>query len=596
MKHLLIIISYLLFSLLPAGAQDVTVSARGPGVVRVGERFNISYTVNANTSGIEAPAFEGLRLLGGPSTSFKQFTNIVNGKVEKGMEKTFTFVLMALDAGNYKIQPATATVKGKTYKSNVLTIEVLPENSTGQSNKGQSGTQQQSTSTSENDQLFFRLIPQKRNVYIGEPVVITAKIFTKVSLQDLQNLKLPNFNGFYKQDMEREPINQLVRENVNGEIYYTGEINRVLLYPQKSGKLAISNATVDAIISRRSRSFFDDFFQSPTRQTLASPPITINVKDLPPAPKGFTGAVGNFRFSANLDQSETITNDAITLKVSITGTGNIKLVDKPKIDFPPSLEVFDPKINLTSNQTQKGASGTKTFEYLIIPRHAGTYRISPITFSFFNPKTEKYQSVSTKEFVIDVAKGEETEGGSVITGLSKEDVQFIGKDIQFIKQNELKLRNLDETYFGSGRFYLTYGISLLFFGMLVFFRKEQIKKNADISRVKNRKANKLARKRLKIANNHLKQGNSEKFYEETLKGLYGYLSDKLSIPMADLSKEKAVEAFENQQVQHDLQNQFIELLDTCEYARYAPKSNHQVATDDYEKAIQVITKLEQNLK
>ncbi len=595
MKYILIIIIYLFFSLLPAGAQDVTVTTHGPGVVRVGERFNISYTVNANASGIEAPAFEGLRLLGGPSTSFKQFTNIVNGKVEKGMEKTFTFVLMALDAGNYKIQPATATVKGKTYKSNELTLEVLPENSTGQSSKGQSGTQN-SASTSENDQLFFRLIPQKRNVYIGEPVVITAKIFTKVSLQDLQNLKLPNFNGFYKQDMERKPINQLVRENVNGEIFYTGEINRVLLYPQKSGKLAISNATVDAVISRRSRSFFDDFFQSPARKTLASPPITINVKDLPPSPKGFTGAVGNFRFSANLDKTETIANEAITLKVSISGTGNIKLIDKPKIDFPPSLEVFDPKVNLTSNQTQGGASGTKTFEYLIIPRHAGTYRISPITFSFFNPTTEKYQSVSTKEFVIEVDKGEETEGGSVITGLSKEDVQFIGKDIQFIKQNELQLRSQDETYFGSGRFYLTYGIALLFFAILVFFRKEQIKKNADISRVKNRKANKLARKRLKIANNHLKQGNSEKFYEETLKGLYGYLSDKLSIPMADLSKEKAMEAFEYQKVQQDLQNKFIDLLDTCEYARYAPKSNHDVATDDYEKAIHVITKLEQNLK
>lgn len=595
MKHILIIIIYLFFSLLPAGAQDVTVSAHGPGVVRVGERFNISYTVNANASGIEAPAFEGLRLLGGPSTSFKQFTNIVNGKVEKGMEKTFTFVLMALDAGNYKIQPATATVKGKTYKSNELTLEVLPENITGQSNKGQTGTQN-SASTSGNDQLFFRLIPQKRNVYIGEPLVITAKIFTKVSLQDLQNLKLPNFNGFYKQDMERKPINQLVRENVNGEIYYTGEINRVLLYPQKPGKLTISNATVDAVISRRSRSFFDDFFQSPTRKTLASPPITINVKDLPPSPNGFTGAVGNFRFSANLDKTETIANEAITLKVSISGTGNIKLIDKPKIDFPPSLEVFDPKVNLSINQTQGGASGTKTFEYLIIPRHAGTYRISPITFSFFNPTTEKYQSVSTNEFVIEVDKGEETEGGSVITGLSKEDVQFIGKDIQFIKQNELQLRSQDETYFGSGRFYLTYGIALLFFAILVFFRKEQIKKNADISRVKNRKANKLARKRFKIANNHLKQGNSEKFYEETLKGLYGYLSDKLSIPMADLSKEKAMEAFEYQKVQQDLQNKFIDLLDTCEYARYAPKSNHDVATDDYEKAIHVITKLEQNLK
>ncbi len=594
MKHLLIII-YLFFSLLPAGAQDVTVSASGPGVVRVGERFNISYTVNANASGIEAPAFEGLRLLGGPSTSFRQFTNIINGKVEKGMEKTFTFVLIAPDAGNYKIQPAGAIVKGKKYTSNELTLEVLPENTAGQNNKGQSGSQK-SGSTSGNGQLFFRLITQKRNVYIGEPVVVTAKIFTKVSLQDLQNLKLPNFNGFYKQDMEKKPINQLARENVNGEIYYTGEINSVLLYPQKSGKLTISNATVDAIISRRSRSFFDDFFQSPTRKTLTSPPVTINVKELPPSPKGFTGAVGNFRFSANLDKTETMTNDAITLKVSISGTGNIKLIDKPQIDFPPSLEVFDPKINLSSNQTQGGASGTKTFEYLIIPRHAGTYRISPITFSFFNPATEKYKSVSTKEYVIEVAKGEETEGGSVITGLSKEDVQFIGKDIQFIKQNELQLRNQDETFYGSGRFYLTYGISLMIFGMLVFLRKEQIKKNADISRVKNRKANKQARKRLKIANNHLKQGNSEKFYEEILKGLYGYLSDKLSIPMADLSKEKAVEAFEYQQVQQDLQNKFIELLDTCEYARYAPKSNNDVATDDYEKAIHVITRLEQNLK
>lgn len=595
MKQLLFIITYFFFHTSMLSGQDVSVTARGPGVVRVGERFNISYTVNADASSIQAPSFEGLRLLGGPSISFKQFTNIVNGKVEKGVEKTFTYVLMALKAGKFTIEPATVSVKGNTFKSNELLLEVLPENRSSQGNPGQSSANNASESSG-NQQLFFRLVPRKRSVYIGEPVVVTAKIFTKISLQDLQNLKLPNFNGFYKQELERRPLNQLTRENVNGEIYYTGEIDRVLLYPQKPGNLTVSNATVDAIISRRSRSFFDDFFQSPTRQTLTSPPLTITVKDLPPAPKGFTGAVGNFKFSASLDKNTVAANDAITLKVSVNGTGNLKLVDKPNIDFPPSLEVFDPKVNLNTNETEAGSTGSKTFEYLIIPRHAGSYRISPIQFSYFNPQTEKYQTISTKEFVIEVSKGEETEGGTVITGLSKEDVQFIGKDIQFIKQNELNLRNADKTFFGSGSFYLTYGISLALFGLLVFLRKEQIKKNADISRVKNRKANKLARKRLKIANNHLKQGNSEKFYEETLKGLYGYLSDKLAIPMANLSKEKALEAFEQQKVEQELQKSFIELLDTCEYARYAPKSDNEVVAGDYEKAINVITKLEQNLK
>lgn len=596
MKQILIILTCIISAVWHTNAQEINVTAKGPGVVRVGERFNLSYTVNANASNIQAPSFEGLRLLGGPSTSFKQFTNIVNGKVERGVEKTFTYVLIALNKGNYTIEPASVTVDGKSYSSNALTIEAIAQNSASPGNQSQGNQGGSSNVQSRNEQLFFRLIPNKRTIYIGEPLAITAKIFTKVGLQDLQNLKLPEFRGFYNQQIDQQPLRQLNRENVNGDIYNTGVFNRILLYPQKDGELTIDNATIDAIITRRSRSFFDDFFHTPARKTLVSPPVTITVKNLPQAPKSFTGGVGQFNFNASLDKTEAVANDAITLTVSINGTGNIKLLDAPNIDFPPSLEVFDPKVNLNATHTETGSRGTKTFEYLIIPRHAGTYRIPPIQFSYFNPGNEKYVSSSTDEFIITVDKGEGTEGTTVITGLSKEDVQFIGEDIQFIKQNELKLRNIDKTYFGSGAFYLTYGISLALFGLLVFLRKEQIRKNADIARVKNRKANKLARKRLKIANSHLKQGNTERFYEETLKGLYGYLSDKLSIPMANLSKEKALEAFEKQKVQQELQNNFLELLDTCEFARYAPKSNDKIVADDYEKAVKVIMKLEQNLK
>lgn len=604
MKKLLILLCFigLAGSLV---AQSVQVTAQAPGVVEVGEQFQIDFTVNAEPSNFIVPEIRDFRLLYGPSTSQSSSTQIINGKVSSSSAYTYSYVFQPTKPGKYLIGAAEATVGGKKYKSNPINIEVVGGGASKQSQQsGQPASNQSSTQTeqvSEGGNVFVRVIVDKKNVYQGEYLTATIKIYSKYSISAVGNADLADA-GFFKQEVAI-PQPHMERENVNGQIYGTAVLKKYILIPQRSGTLTIQpinlECNVQQPVQSRSRGIFDDFFGPSVQNVpmkLKSKPITVNVKALPGgAPSSFNGAVGKFTFDAKVDKKALKTNDAVTLKVTVNGTGNIKLVDAPKVNFPTDFDSYDPKIALNTSDANGGVTGSKTFEYLLIPRNPGTFKIAPLVFSYFDPTSNQYKTLSSSEFTFNVEKGSDNQSSSMITSQSKEDVKFIGKDIRFIKTNNFKLLKVSDYFFGSGLFYAIYIIVLLVFVGIIWFRRRTIKQNANVAYVRNRRADKFASKRFKLAKTYLVANQKEQFYDELLKAIWGYLSDKANIPLSELSRDKALELLRNKGVEDDLVQKFTTLLDNCEFARYAPSVAGSMQ-EDYNNAVDLITKLQQKMK
>ncbi len=607
MNRIIIILFVNIFALLTNEAQDIKFTATAvPKVLRVGEQFQLVYEINKDVSELQIPELNDFQLLGGPSISSSSSIQIINGKTTRSSKYTYTYYLSALKDGIYTIAPATAKIKKDTYKSNAVKIEVIKgKSSTSQTTPSTASPAAKSSSnvdTHAGEDLFIRLLVDKKNAYIGEQIIAWIKIYSKINITQIDpNFKAPEFTGFYQQPFEIPPLRALERENVNGEIYGTGILRKIVLYPQKSGEIIIQPFDIDVAyqkqVKRKSRSIFDDFF-GPTVQNvpvkLKSKAVKLNIKSLPASmPSSFTGAVGNFRMSASINKTQVKTNDAVTLKVNISGKGNIKLIDEMEFEFPPALETFKPIVKTKQDNVLEGS---QSFEYTIIPRYAGDFKIGPIEFTYFNPSTRSYKILKSQEFNISVAKGEEDTTTVVISGLSKEDVKLLSSDIIFIKNKPFNFTPKNKFIFGSTRFYAMYLISLMLFLLIILFRRKRIKRNANIKLVKNRRANKFARKRLKKASGFMRQNNRKTFYDEVLKAMWGYLSDKLNIPIADLSKDTSREALIRNKINDNLMNKFYDIIDSCEYARYSPGDESSEMQKLYNDAIKTIIKLQQKLR
>ncbi len=584
-------------------AKNVTFKASAPRVVKVGEQFRISYSLNSKGKSFNGPNFNNFRVLSGPNVSSSSSVKIINGNMTQSVSYTYNYIVMASANGKFTIPPATVIVKNKKYQSNSINIEVV--GSTTQSNTSSSGAQSASVNKSNinNKGLFVSVNVNKKTLYQGESLVAEIKVYTQKTLAGFEDIKLPPFTGFWSQDIESPQQIQLHRENVNGQIYEVGLFKKLLLFPQRSGNIIIDPFEITMITQQKVRSTnpFDDFFGGSYRRVpykLASKPITIKVKPLPAnKPADFNGAVGKFTMKAAVDKTGVKANEAVNLHIKISGNGNLKLIKPLKVDFPPDFDVYDPKTSLKTKASTNGVTGSIAFDYLIIPRYSGTYRIAPITFSYFDTKTKKYKTITSKEFEIFVEKGsgdaEMTSG--VVQGLSKEDVKFIGKDIRFLKTG-FQLKKKEKTLFNSLVFYLAYAISALLFIIIIIVRRVQIKQNANQASVKNRKANRVSKKRLKKAAGFMKQNHDEKFYDEILKAVWGYLSDKLLIPVANLTKDNVSEILEQRKVDNESILSLIQLLDACEFARFAPASVTGGMEDIYKKTVKLISKLDQKIK
>lgn len=595
---------------LGAFADEVVFRAQAPKQVIVGRPFQITYTVNQRSRDLRAPEFTDFDVLSGPYTSTSSSTSFVNGKRTSSFEQTYTYMLMAQRAGTFTIGPATVKVDGENVQSNGVRIEVLPEDQqpqqqtqSTQSNRNTQNNQSSQSSQASSENIFVRTIASKTKVHEQEALLITYKLyFANVDVAQLtNNTKLPEFTGFLKQDLEQGEI-QTELEHYNGRNYQTAVLYRTVLYPQHSGDITIDPAKFEAVLrvqtQQRARSIFDDFFGSYTNVTkmLTAPGVTIHVNALPGGkPAGFSGGVGKFNLTPSISQTELQANEAVTIKLDISGSGNMKLIKTPAIDWPEGFEPYDPKVTNNFKTTTSGVSGTKSIEYLAIPRSAGEYTIPAVKFSYFDIDEKAYKTLTTPEYTIRVKRGagaanDKGEEAVVVNYTQKEDIKQLGTDIRYIdtkapkQSTEYRVQNTDLIW-------LWYVVPLLLAIILLIVLRKQIKEASDLTRMKYKRANKVAQKRLKAAAAALKANDKEAFYAAIEQAAWTYLSDRLSIPMAELNKDNIATILAQKGVSETLIAEVKNVLSTAEFARYAPSTDHGME-DLYTATTNLINNLE----
>jgi hypothetical protein len=596
--HIILLVSFSL------NGQDISIDANYPEVVTVGEQFRISWTVNADGGEFLAPPFDGFYKLMGPQTSYSSNTQIINGRISHQTSNSYLFYLQALKEGKYVIAPATFTLKNKTYRSDSIHIEVV-SNKSGQNAVPSGGnvTGKPVQSQASNDEIFLRLLLNRNDVYIGEHIVFTVKIYTRIDLSGINEIKFPTFNGFLREDLETPQLSSLQRENVDGTVYGSGVIQQFLLYPQITGEIQIEPVQATVLVQQKTGQadpFFGDFFSSYQNvpRAIISQPVKINVKPLPGTkPDDFAGVVGKLEIAASLNKDSVNVNDAVNFKITISGSGNLKLAGAPVLKLSPDIEIYDPKITDNIKSSTSGTSGQKSFEYLLIPRHYGDYTVPPVSYTYFNTARGQYEKLSTKEFRFHARKGaDQGTGITVYGGVTKEDVKYLGKDIRFIKSEPERFIKSGNIILAKCSFYSIYAFALLIFLITLFIRREHIRRNSDLSIVRNRKAAKVAGKRLQEASKCLKTGMIDKFHEEILKALWGYLSDKLNIPVSDLTRNNAFIALKEKGIDDERINNLAGILDSCEFARFSPSSSGTEASTIYDGASQFIRSVENSIR
>ena len=614
MRKLIFLLTILSFGTLNAIGQNISFKGVADKAVVVNQQFRVNYTLTTQGEegkDIRLSDIKGLDILFGPTLSGRSSsTTIVNGSSSTQMFLTYTYVLLAKEEGTFTIPPATIKVGNSEYKSNEVTVKVLPPdqaaiaNQGGQSqgNSGQQAQPQSGSSSIESSDLFIRMHVSKSSVFENEAFLVTFKLYSLVDITGFDNMKFPEFEGFVAQEIELSNNNQMTLENYNGRNYRTIVLKQTILYPQRSGKITIGSGKFDANVRVRSqqrvRSIFDDPFGSVqnVKKSLTSSSATVDVKPLPMGkPASFSGAVGDYKMTSSISGTDMKANDAVTIKVTISGSGNVKLIRNPEIVFPADFDAFDPKVDVSTKVSASGVTGSKTIEYYAIPRYAGDFTIPKLQFSYFDLKSGSYKTLSTEEYHLRVEPGEggTTAGPTIINSTNKENLRHLGEDIRHIKLSGYSFHKGD-FFFGTLTYWLHYLIPfVLFVAFFIYFRK-QVKQNANIALMRTKKANKVASQRLKTANKYLKENQRESFYDEILKAVWGYLSDKLSIPVAALTKDNVEAELTKYGAGDELINEFKNILNTAEFARFAPSQGHGAMDELYNSTVRAINKMENN--
>jgi len=608
MRKLIFIFIILLIPGINSYADNVKLVAEAPDAVAVGDQFRITYTVNTqNVKSFRASSMKGLDVLAGPYESRMTSSQYINGKGSTVSSITYTYTVIASAKGTFTISPASIVADGKSVTSNALKIRVLPADqaSRGSSSSSSKSSRSKSSGTkvSAEDLIIVGSV-NKTNVYEQEALVLTYKVYTLVDLRGFDNVKLPDFKGFQSQEVELPQTKQFTLERYKGKNYHSVVYRQFVLFPQQSGKLVINPARFDASIAKAVQTAdpFDAFFNGGSnvvevKKTIVTPQITVNVNSLPAGkPANFCGGVGEFTLSSSINSKEVKTNDAVTIKVAISGVGNLKLIGSPKIQFPKDFEVYDPKVTNKFTLTKGGLSGSKVIEYLVIPRYAGVYKIPSASLTYFDSNSRSYKTLKTQEYDLKVAKGAGNADQVVANFTNKEDLKVLGSDIRYIKTNDVTLREKGDFLFGSLLYYLLYIIpACLFIAFVIIYRNQAIE-NANVAKVRTKKANKVATKRMKIAGKLLNENKKEEFYDEVLKALWGYISDKLNIQVSKLTKDNVESELTNYGVNAELTKEFLSVLDQCEFARYAPGDPNEAMDKVYSSAIEVVSKMENIIK
>ena len=601
MKRLYVLMVALV-TLVSVSAQQITGSA--PSQVAVGEQFRLTYKVNTDdVEGFRAGNVPTeLEVLMGPSTSRQSSFQMINGHTSSSTSVTYTYILCATSNGTFTIPPARATVGGKQVTSNALRIKVSGQaqgNGGSQQQRQPAGVRSAGTPISGSD-LFIKVSANKSRVHEQEPVLLTYKVYTLVELTSL-NGKMPDLKSFYSQEIPLPQQKKFTLENVNGRPYRTVTWSQYVMFPQMTGKLDIPGITFEGVVVQANRDVdpFEAFFNGGSgyvevNKKIQAPGLSIQVDPLPERPANFSGGVGQFSIKAELDKTEVKANDPVTLRITVSGAGNMKLLKEPVVNFPQDFDKYDAKQNDKTKLTSNGLEGSVTYEFLAVPRHQGTYEIPPVEFVYYDTRDNAYKTLKTEALKLNVAKGSGNAQNSSYN--SQQDIEQLNKDIHFIKTGDTTQHQQGDYFFGSTGYWVALALLVLtFITLFVVFRQRAID-NANISKMRGKKANKVAVKRLKLADKLMKQGKASAFYDEVLRALWGYVGDKLNMPVEQLSRENISQQLSARNVDEATIAQFIGALDECEFERYAPGDAKGNMGKTYEAAMGAIIKIEDVMK
>lgn len=592
-------------------AEELTFTADAPSAVVMGETFRLSYTVNTHKAkNFRVGNITDFDILMGPTQSSSSSTSIINGVRTSSRTLTFTCILRPKKEGTYTIPAATIMAEDKQMTSKELTVKVLPpdQRSSAASSSGSQTSRGSSTSQSgqiNDDDLFIVATVNKKKVYEQEAILLTYKIYTTVNLTNVSG-KMPDLKGFHTQEVEMPKGNREFQlEHYKGRNYRTIVWSQYVLFPQQSGQLEIPSITFEGTIAQRVQNYdpFEAFFNGGNsyvnvQKTIRTPRLTIDVSPLPAGkPASFCGGVGDFSISSSISTTELKENEAVTLKLVISGTGNMKLIKTPEVKFPADFDVYDPKVDNKFTLKVGGQAGNKVIEYLAIPRFGGNYTIPPVEFSYFDVKSGAYKTLKTPEYSLNVAKGNGSSSTSApVSYVSKEELRLLGQDIRYINLKNTDYRPKGQFFFGTIKYWLWYIVPFAAFLVIVIIYRKQAVENANMAKVKTKKASKVATRRLKVAKQKMQQKDKAGFYDEVLKALWGYLSDKLSMPVSELSKDNIATKLAECQVSGDLIEECANIISECEFARYAPTLSGYADDKIYDKVATLMNRLENSIK
>lgn len=581
-------------------SQVIRVSA--PSRVEAGENFRVSFKVTTQDvddfrSGLHST--DVVEVIAGPYTSSESSFQMVNGHTSSSSSITYTYTLYAAKSGVYNIPAAHARVGGKQISSSPAKVTVVGS-AQGRGNNSpkmheddnyQPHMRAAGSAISGRD-LFIKVSANKKKVYEQEPILLTYKVYTLVDLTQLEG-KMPELTGFHTQEIPLPQQKSFHIERVNGKPYRTVTWSQYVMYPQMTGKMEIPSITFKGIVVQQNRSVdpFEAFFNGGSgyvevKRNIVAPSIKIDVLPLPQKPANFSGGVGKFNISAQLNKNELKAGDPLSLRIVVGGIGNLKLIKQPVVNFPKDWDKYDPKVTDKTKLTSNGLEGNMIYDILAVPRNQGHYTIPPIELTYYDTSLNQYKTIKTQSFEIEVAKGDGSR--SSVVDYSKDQP----KDIKDIKKGDAELHSVDNFFFGSVGYLMSLLIPFVaFVALLVIFRKRAID-NADLVKMKGKKANKIATKRLRQANKLMLAGKSNEFYDEVLRALWGYVGDKLNMPAEKLSRENISEKLQSHNVDDNTISKFVSAIDDCEMMRFAPGDPEGNMNKTFESAMTAIMEIE----
>lgn len=609
MRRFLLWIVALVAFCVGARCEEVSFEVNVPRAVAVGQPFGVEFSINAKYKDFVAPSFEGFSVLAGPSTSTSTSVQLINGKMSQSVNHTISYVLTCSTEGEFTIGAASVVADGKSYQTRPVVVKVIKESGSGSSSAqgqggGQQGQQSPTATLAEDDVLIVASVDRTR-AYKGEPVLVTYKLYTRVAM-NAEGQKMPSFAGFWTQRLNVDG-NRWVREEYGGKLYDACPVAEYLLFPQQSGELKIEPLEMSIVarlqVKAPRRGGFDpfsDFFDVPqiqeVRRVVKSKEITLNVRPLPEgAPASFSGAVGEFELNVTPPADEIEANSAVTYVAKISGTGNLPMIQAPQLKLPSSFEQYSVKSTESIQTTSRGVSGYRQFEYPMIARAEGDYFIPPMEFSFFNPRLGKYVTLTAKEYALHITPDSHTSAAgpnpALVGGIDKEAIKFLGTDIRFIDLAPTSFRPAGKVFLFSGGYFLVVVVIIMTFVALAVVLRKRLREMRNQATLKGKRANKVALARFRAAERYMKEANQRGFYEEMLRGLWGYLGDKLNIPAANLTKENIREQLARKGVEAERVESYVALITDCEYAQYAPSGSGHME-EAYLKGVELISRLE----